>query len=202
MVKIKVEFKPKERIIKSLIENKAPQPILALSGSAIVDYKNAYALVGDLVSRGIIVTEAIGRAKPVRLNISSDPEIFLVEKKRTQEFLEKNPRIILIQEDIKEIGYPFLIVLIFGSFAKGKNTSNSDIDICIISDNQEVSNKLIQKLKLSSLKLEIHEFTTKEFISMIEKKQNNVGNEIVKSNILLYGIENYYNLISERVKRE
>ena len=58
-------------------------------------------------------------------------------------------------------------------------------------------------LNLLSLKLEIQEFTTKEFISMIEKKkkQNNLGNEIIKSNIILYGIENYYNLISKWMKK-
>ena len=61
---------------------------------------------------------------------------------------------------------------------------------------------LRDRLNLLSLKLEIHEFTTKEFISMIEKTQNNLGHEIVKSNIILYGIENYYNLISKWMKKE
>jgi predicted nucleotidyltransferase len=95
-----------------------------------------------------------------------------------------------------------MIVLVFGSFIKKQNTSFSDVDLCIISDNGEKNSKLIEKLGLLSLKLEIHEFTTKEFISMIEKKQNNLGNEIVKSNIILYGIENYYTLISKWTKKE
>ena len=50
--------------------------------------------------------------------------------------------------------------------------------------------------------MEIHEFTSKEFISMIEKTQSNVGHEIVKNNIILYGIENYYSLISKWMKKE
>ena len=32
---------------------------------------------------------------------------------------------------------------------------------------------------------------------MIEKKQNNLGHEIIKNNIILYGVENYYNLIEK-----
>jgi len=52
------------------------------------------------------------------------------------------------------------------------------------------------------LKLEIQEFTTKEFISMIEKRQRNLGHEIVKRNIILFGTENYYNLISKWMKTE
>ena len=95
-----------------------------------------------------------------------------------------------------------MIVLMFGSYVKNKKTEGSDIDICIISDSKEITKKLIQFLNLLSLKLEIHEFTTDEFISMIEKTQNNLGHEIVKSNIILYGIENYYNLISKWMKKE
>jgi len=37
---------------------------------------------------------------------------------------------------------------------------------------------------------------------MIEKKQQNLGHEIVKNNIILYGVENYYNLISKWMKKE
>jgi len=95
-----------------------------------------------------------------------------------------------------------MIVLVFGSFAKEKNTANSDIDICIISDNKEKTKQLIEMLSLLSLKIEVHEFSTKEFISMIERKQNNLGNEIIKNNVILYGTENYYNLISKWMKKE
>ncbi|MDP2672476.1 MAG: nucleotidyltransferase domain-containing protein [Nanoarchaeota archaeon] len=95
-----------------------------------------------------------------------------------------------------------MIVLIFGSFAKENNTSASDIDICIISDNKDKTKQLIEMLNLLSLKMEIHEFTTQEFISMIEKRQNNLGNEIVKRNIIIYGIENYYTLISKWMKKD
>ena len=95
-----------------------------------------------------------------------------------------------------------MIVLIFGSYVKNTKTEGSDIDICIISDSKEKTKKLIQSLNLLSLKLEIQEFTTDEFISMVGKTQNNLGHEIVKNNILLCGIENYYNLISKWMKKE
>jgi len=35
---------------------------------------------------------------------------------------------------------------------------------------------------------------------MIEKIQNNLGHEIVTNNIILYGMGNYYNLISNRAQ--
>ena len=200
--KDKYALRPKEKLIKALIENKSPQSIMALSGSAVLDYKNTYNYVGDLTASGAIVQEAMGNTNLIKLNLSPNQEIFSVEEKRTQEFLEKNPKLNVIKSYIKEINYPFMIVLIFGSFAKGKNTSSSDIDLCIISDNKEKIKEQWRMLNLLSLKIEIQEFTTKEFISMIEKRQINLGHEIVKNNIILYGIENYYNLISKWMKKE
>lgn len=200
--KNKTKLKPKEKIIKALIENKEPQSILSLSGSAVVDYKNTYNIVNELLVSGAIVSKVMGNTKPVRLNISPNQEIFSVEEKRTQEFLLKNPKLKIVKNYIEEINYPFLIVLIFGSYVKEKQTNTSDIDICIISDNEEKTKALLNRLNLLSLKLEIQEFTTKEFVSMIEKSQRNLGHEIVKSNIILYGTENYYNLISKWMKTE
>ena len=197
---VSIKLKPKEKIIKSLIENKNPQSIMTLSGSAVIDYKNTYNIVDELI--GIVSKEKIGNTNLIKINLVPNQEIYNVENKRTQEFLSKNPRLKLIQNDVEEIGYPFIIVLIFGSYVKNAKTESSDIDICIISDSKEKTKKLIQSLNLLSLKLEIQEFTTDEFISMIGKTQNNLGHEIVKSNIILYGIENYYNLISKWMKKE
>jgi len=198
--KTSIKLKPKEKIIKSLIENKNPQSIMALSGSAVIDYKNTYNIVDELA--GIISREKIGNTNLIKLNLAPNQEIYNVENKRTQEFLSKNPKLKLIHKDIEEMGYPFMIVLIFGSYVKNTKMKGSDIDICIISDNKEKSKELINKLKLLSLKLEVHEFTTYEFVSMIEKTQNNLGREIVKNNLVLYGTENYYNLISKWMKKE
>ena len=196
----KLKLKPKEKIIKSLIENKNPQSIMALSGATLLDYKNTYNLVNEL--SGIIFKQKIGNTNLIKLNLAPNQEIYNVENKRTREFLSKNPKLKLIQNDIEETGYPFMIVLIFGSYVKNTKMKSSDIDIWIIYDRKEKTKKLIQSLNLLSLKLEIHEFTTDEFILMIGKTQNNLGHEIVKSNIILYGIENYYNLISKWMKKE
>jgi len=37
---------------------------------------------------------------------------------------------------------------------------------------------------------------------MLNKKELNLAKEIIKNNIILYGIENYYNLISKWTKKE
>ncbi len=197
-----VKYTLKEKILKFLIEDKeSPHPIMEISKKLKADYKNTYNIINEL-SPKIISRGKIGNTNPIKINLKISREIYNIEEKRTGEFLSENPKLRLIQRDIEEIGYPFMIVLIFGSYVKNIQTKSSDIDICIISDNKVKRNELIEALSLFNLKLEIQRFTTKEFISMIEKKQNNLGNEIVKSNIVLYGIENYYNLISKWMKKE
>ena len=196
------DFSPKEKLLKYLIENKEPVSIMQASGAIVVDYKNTYNIVNELQSSGIITKGRIGNTNPIRMNFFPNREIYSVEEKRTKKFLSKNPELKVLKNYIEGLNYPFLIVLVFGSYAKNTKTENSDIDICIISDRKEKEKVLRDRLNLLSLKLEIHEFTTKEFISMIEKTQNNLGHEIVKSNIILYGIENYYNLISKWMKKE
>ena len=197
-----ITFKPKERVLKTLIEEKTPKSILSLSGSAVLDYKNTYNYIKEFAASGAIIQNPVGNTTLVEINLTSNSEIFSVEKKRTGEFLSKNNKLKIVKNYIEELNYPFIIALIFGSYVKDEKTQNSDIDICIIVDNKDKSKELKEKLNLLSLRLEIHEFTTKEFILMIEKAQNNLGHEIIKSNIILYGIENYYNLISKWMKKE
>src|SRR4030042_6479138 len=93
----KSALKPKEKLIKTLIENKEPQSILSLSSSAVVDYKNTYNLVNELQASGAIVREVTGNINSIKLNLSPNQEIYSVEEKRTQEFLEKNPKLKIIK---------------------------------------------------------------------------------------------------------
>ncbi len=195
------KLSPKERMITYLIENKASQSIRAISGASLVDYKNAYNLLNELQPE-IISKEKIGNTTLVKLNLVPNPQIYSAENKRTEKFLFAYPALRAVKRYIEELNYPFFIVLLFGSYVKNDNTKSSDIDICIISDNKDKTKELLERLSLLSLNLEIHDFTTKEFISMIEKNKNNLGHEIVKSNVILYGIENYYHLIEKWMKKE
>lgn len=192
----------KEKILKHLIENKdKKESINQTSGAIYADYKNTFNAVNSL-PKDLISIEKIGNSNIINLNLIPHKEIYNIENKRTKEFLEKNKQLKLVQEDIQSIAYPFFIILIFGSFVKKTSTKKSDIDLCIISDNNEKIKRLISKLNLLSLSLEIHIFSFEEFESMLKTKENNLSKEIIKKNIILYGIENYYNLISKWMKKE
>lgn len=196
-----IKLSPRERAIEYLIENKNPQSILAVSGAISLDYKNLHNMVNELRPR-IISLEKAGNTSLIKLNLVSSPEVFSVESKRTNKFLRDNKKLELVRKDIESLNYPFLIALIFGSYVKKTKTNKSDIDICIICDDTQESKRLMSKLELLPIKLEIHNFSVREFESMLRTKEDNIGKEIVQRNIILYGIENYYNLISKWMKKE
>ena len=191
----------KEKILKLLIENKNPETILKIAEKLKADYKNTFQAVNKLYP-DLIYKNKTGSINLIEIKLTANPEIYSIEDKRTKQFLRENKRLGLIKKDIESLNYPFFIILAFGSVVKKTDTKKSDIDICIISDNKLKTQELISKLKLLPLNIEIHDFLIKEFESMLEKKQNNLANEIIKNNVILYGIENYYNLISRWMKKE
>lgn len=198
---LKTKYSLKEKILKLLIENKRIWTILGISNELKSDYKNTFQAVGKLYP-DLIYKEKKGNLNLVEIKINSDREIYEVEEKRTNEFLFNNSKMRLIKEDIKRINYPFFIVLIFGSIVKGNATDKSDIDICIVSDNPEKTKEIVSSIRLLPQTIEIQQFTTDEFKSMLNKKENNLAKEIVKKNIILFGTENYYALISKWMKKE
>ena len=195
-----VKYTLKQKVLKYLIENKEPTSIKSISDAIKTDYKNTFTTIKTL--EPLISKQKLSNLNLITLAPAPEIEILQTEQKRTEEFLLKNKKIKFIQEDIEELNYPFIIGIIFGSYAKNTNTKNSDIDLCVICDNEENKNKIYEKISIQSLKIELHEFTIEEFISMLKTIQLNVGHEIVKNNIILFGAENYYSLISKWMKEE
>jgi len=198
---LKAGYSLNEKILKLLIENKRTWTILEIANKLKNDYKNTFQAVGRLYPE-LISKDKKGSLNLIEIKISPNMKIFEVEEKRTYEFLSNNPKIKLIQEDIERTNYPFLIVLIFGSIVKGESTNKSDIDICIISDNHEKTKEIVSNIRLLPQKIDVQQFTINEFNSMLNKKEDNIAKEIIKSNIILFGIENYYNLVSKWMKKD
>lgn len=190
----------REKIIKYLLENKDLKvSIRKISKNLKSDYKNIFNAI-DKISH-LISKEKIGNTNLIGIKLIPNKDIYSVEEKRTRQFLEKHKKLNLILEDIRMLNYPFLVVLIFGSYVKKTETKKSDVDVCIISDSKEKTKELISKLGLIPLPLEIQNFSFNEFESMLRTKENNLSDEIIKNNIILYGAENYYNLISKWMKK-
>jgi len=91
------------------------------------------------------------------------------------------------------------VVILFGSYAKGTQTSKSDIDILLIvpgKENLSLFESAMRKI-YTNVKKDTTVVTTDEFIEMIKSNKFNVGNEAKKHHILLYGAEQWYSLVKK-----
>jgi len=97
----------------------------------------------------------------------------------------------------------FFILLIFGSYAKGKATKKSDLDIAVIVENENSGKEIITYIETVKrreiIKIDYHVFTEKEFLDMLKTEQENVGKEIYRGSLIYYGLIAYLNLI-RRIK--
>ncbi|RLE41118.1 hypothetical protein DRZ77_00005, partial [Candidatus Woesearchaeota archaeon] len=97
---------------------------------------------------------------------------------------------------IKEIKNPFFICVVFGSYAKGTARKGSDLDLCVITNEEKVDREINTILDITPFEIHYLKFSSDEFIKMLKTTEFNVGKGIVKNKIILKGIEEFYELIN------
>ena len=95
---------------------------------------------------------------------------------------------------------PFFILLVFGSYAKGKANSKSDLDVALIVESPQTKKEIIPALETVKrrelLGIDYHIFTVGEFLEMLRAGPENVGKEIYRDGIICHGAIAYYSIIS------
>ncbi len=185
-------------IIKQLLELEEKEcNISTLSRSCKKDYKTTYNIIKRLEKTEIITLQKFGNSWRITFIPKIHPLLFETEYIRRAELLTNKNIDIMLKYFKDGLKTPFFILLLFGSYAKHTQTKHSDIDLFFIyPDNDLGFEKKIQNISsLIPLKLHINIFTEKEFLAMKKSKEITVGSEVIKHNIILHGIESYYELI-------
>ncbi|MCF7861787.1 nucleotidyltransferase domain-containing protein [Candidatus Woesearchaeota archaeon] len=176
----------KHEILLYLIENKGkPVTIKAISDIVQKDYKNVYDAV-QTISDSVSIDKK-SNSSYISFSPVLTTDSFIVENYRKERV---SRYIALILKDIEEVKNPFFSAILFGSYAKGNHTKHSDIDICLI----ESSPEIVSRLRIHP-KIELHNFSCRDFTSMVSSKQKNVGHEIMNHGVILHGIEPFYRLM-------
>lgn len=180
-------------IIKVLIEKTGESTsIRQLSQDLRINYKNVYNIVKKLQKESLISLEKFGRAYNCILNKKVHPLIFHAEYERRKKLL-KNRNLQVLHEKLKSFPFSF-IALIFGSYAKGDASKDSDIDLMIICEKNR-ERDIESTISLLPLDIHVVTLTHEEFLSMAKTKEFSVVLEAMDNNIILIGIEDYYRLI-------
>lgn len=164
-------------------------------------YPRVYEAVKDFEKQGILNLERIGRSDVVSINLNNK-SISLLSFLDEQETFKKNIPHYEKIVSIKEISS--YIVIITGSYAKGKYTKKSDVDLVIIVHDNENIVKLHKLIENKSLVWHppVHPYVLrqKDFIEMLLTEEKNYGKEIFKNHIILKNSQVYYEVIKEAIK--
>src|SRR3989344_9243555 len=113
--------------------------ILDISRKLKIGYRPAYNHVIEMEREGIMQINKIGNAKQCLLNLSNPKTRHLLETldmERKEELYKENPRLKIIDNLISKLSEKFMSeiqsIVLFGSYARGTATKQSDIDLLFI----------------------------------------------------------------------
>lgn len=159
-----------------------------LIGKVKISQKNIALTLNELEKQRIISSKFVGNLKHFSLN-KNNPLIkkylLIAEIENSVKFMEDNPKINQIIEKIDKRGK---IVCIFGSYAKGVQRRDSDLDLFIIGEYNE---KEIKKIgELFNVEVNIRGGSIEDFLELIQKK-NPLVKEIIENHIIASGYEEF-----------
>ncbi|MCX6709026.1 MAG: nucleotidyltransferase domain-containing protein [Candidatus Woesearchaeota archaeon] len=194
--------KTQEQILQLLLSQPEKQSSIrqiarTLNKSYTLTYNNLQALF----KQGVVEKQELPPAQIISLSEKTPASLLVdIERKRTEAFLEKHPWLKLYLKDVLNAAEkPFFIMLAFGSYAKGTETKSSDLDLLVLAPAKEdipAVEKALQQY--TRVKKGIIVIDARNFVEMIKNpKTFNVGNEAKKHHIVLYGAEQYYQLLKK-----
>jgi len=195
-----------EQILIFLLSN--PEKQLTIRGIAKrlgKSYTLVYNNISDLDKKKIITKQSVPPAQIIRLNEFAPADVLIdIELKRRKKFLKKYLWVELMLEDIlnstKNI---FFILLVFGSYAKETQTIKSDLDLLIIVQAKKNIKSIEETICTAHTKVKkgLNFVDIEDFKEMILNPNSlNIGNEARKYHVILYGVEEYYQLLKRSYK--
>jgi len=188
-------MKTSNKIIKLFIEESKPKTIREIAAKIKSDYKITHTATQRLITKNVLIVRTIGKSSLCSLNENYfGLEILQAEYERKEDMLRNKNLRLLFNEVLAKSATTLFVWLLFGSTVKGRVSKNSDIDLVFVSNYAGFDKEMADTLKVLPLKLHTLFFTEEEFIRMKDSKKPNVIQEIIKKNIIMYGVEQYYNL--------
>ena len=186
-----------QKILKTLLESPLYEfKEIELINKSGVGKGSASQAINDLTKNKVLEEARVGKAKIISLNLQS-PFFFLLKSLFDQEKLlqaDKNKLSsvlffkALLKRDIQ-------LLVIFGSTIAGTSTEESDIDVLIITNNQEKVNKERKMAEeIFGQKFNLHVYAEKEIRNKM-KEDAFIKNALLKG-VTIYGYDTSKELLS------
>lgn len=200
-------LKKEYQIIKEFVEKPWKKftfkEIKKLSGKKSESY--IYSRLKSFVKNNILFEEKVGNVVLYSLNLKSLKTFIYAGF--VSEFLgwgKKHIPYESLEKIASKIPTNFFIFIITGSYAKNTQKKDSDIDVVIICDDALEPKKIYSELRydceMNIPQIHLYVFKKTEFLNMLLDKKASYGREIANNNLILFGGEEYYNIISEAIE--
>lgn len=171
-----------------------------------LSYVTVHKLIPSLTTRRLVKQEKKGKANLISVDFENAKleELSSAVLSEKMALLRNYPQIAILTKEIEEaLAGKLYILLLFGSYAKGKPKKESDIDFLFITPRREdiegYKEKINKALRLSALKKHFNIVSMDDFMDMLNQKYS-VGREAFQQGIVLFGTEPYYAMVKAHVR--
>lgn len=171
--------------------------MLELSKLLKIPYASFYRTIKKMNS--LLTIKQIGKAKVVNLNLKNPvikSYLIISSEERKREYLLKQQVLKKLTGELQTKD----VVVLFGSYAKGAQTKLSDIDLLIINKDGKRSLSFSKYELLFRKKINSIVITTKEFKLMLKDKEENVGKQALKNQIILNNPEQFWGVVLDAIQ--
>lgn len=176
-------------------------------------YSYTYEVVQKYLSSKVLKARKKGASTLCSLNLDNDRTKILlfecsIEKK--ERFKELRPGLAQACEELTEklkerLKGSLLSLILFGSYAKGEETKESDLDFLVIVPDKKEADEIVHR-ESSSLEMRYGKrvspivITPEMLVNMIKAKGENVGKEALRGNVIFTGFEKFWETVIEGAK--
>lgn len=203
-----------EKILKLFYDDLYAQfTINEIAHRTDISYSYVYRQIEELKNKNILIIEQRSNRKYCKPNYRN-PEVktgfVKISNQIAEDFLKKRDKIFFVVEKLLSVlpqktEFNLLSIVLFGSLVKGINSKKSDIDLFIIVPSKEKYDEAIDMECVALSKgfgVEINPIVSEptNLLNMLSEKEQNLGKEILKNKIILFGAEKFWELIFEVIK--
>lgn len=203
-----------EKILRLFYDNLHAQfTINEIAKKVGVSYSYVYKQVEELKNRDILLIEQRSNRKYCKPNYKN-PDVrtnfVKISNQIADEFLKKRDKVFLIVEKLLSVlpqktDFNLLSIVLFGSLAKGTDFKKSDIDLFVLIPSKKKYDESIEMECVALSKgygIEINPIISEpaNLLTMLREREQNVGKEILKNKIILFGAEKFWELVFEVIK--
>ena len=161
-----------------------------------IPYASFYRTIKEM--KDLIIIKTVGKSKTIQLNtknLVTKAHLTVSSDEEKKEFLDRQPIIKKISNELNTKS----AVLIFGSYAKAKETEKSDIDILVINKEGKKDISFSKYELLFKKRINPVFIATKEFKKMLQTEDENLGKQALRNHIILNNPEEFWRNVFDAI---